>query len=203
MDEKTIQYIFEPFFSTKEPGEGTGLGLSIVYGIAKHHEGWIDVYSEPGQGSLFKLYLPAVPAEPEAKTKETILAHQLRGNGERILLVEDEERVREFLVDVLSEKGHTVFEAASAKEALGIFDSEKGDFHLVFSDVLLPDMSGFELVDQLLSRKPELPVLLGSGWVDNKLKWPTLCEKGVQLLRKPYDLTELLQAVKEAMGTCL
>jgi len=203
MDKEIIPYIFDPFFTTKDPGEGTGLGLSVVYGIAKQHEGWINVYSEPGQGSTFKLYLPAVLGKPEAKTKETIPAEELQGNGKRILLIEDEDRVRDFLVEVLSKHGHVVFEAASAREALDIFDSKKGDFHLVFSDVILPDMSGFQLVDQILSRKPELPVLMGSGYANSKLQCPIMYEKEFQLLQKPYTLAELLQAVREAMGACL
>jgi len=201
MDKETIQYIFEPFFSTKEPGEGTGLGLSVVYGIIKQHGGWISVYSEQGQGSTFKLYLPAVLGKPEAKTKETILAEELRGGGERILLVEDDGRVREFLAEALNENGYVVIKAANAREALDIFDTEKGNFHLIFADVVLPDISGFQLVEQLLSHKPELPFLLGSGYIDNKLQRPAIREKGFQLLQKPYALAELLHAVREAIRT--
>jgi len=200
IEKEIIEYIFEPFFSTKEPGEGTGLGLSVVYGIAKQHGGWINVYSEPGQGSTFKLYLPAIAGKPELKSDETILAEELQGNGERILLVEDDGRVREFLADALNENGHVVFEAANAEEALDIFDSEQGEFHLVFSDVVLPDINGFQLADQLLSRKPELPVLLGSGYINDKLQRPIIHEKEFQILPKPYTLAELLRAVREAMG---
>ena len=200
IDKAVIQHIFEPFFSTKEPGEGTGLGLSVVYGIVKQHEGWINVYSEPGQGSTFKVYLPAVHAKPETKTEETIEKKELQGGGERILLVEDDERVRQFLTEALSENGHVVFEAASGTEALDIFDREKGKFHLVFSDVVLPDMKGSQLVDEFLCRKPELRILLSSGYTDDKLQSPVMRQRRFQLLHKPYDLTELLQAVREAMG---
>jgi PAS domain S-box-containing protein len=201
MDKKIIQYIFEPFFSTKELREGTGLGLSVVYGIIKQHGGWINVYSEHGQGSTFKLYMPAVPGKPEAKTDETILAEELRGIGERILLVEDDGRVREFLAEALTENGYVVIKAVNAREALDIFDTEEENFHLVFADVVLPDISGFQLVEQLLSRKPELPFLLGSGYMDNRLQWPAIREKGFQLLQKPYALAELLHAVREAIRT--
>jgi len=203
IEKEIIEYIFEPFFSTKEPGEGTGLGLSVVYGIAKQHGGWINVYSEPGQGSTFKLYLPAIPGKPEANTKEPILAQKLQGNGERILLVEDDGRVREFLAEALNENGLIVFEAANAREALDIFDSEQGEFHLVFSDVVLPDINGFQLAEQILSRKPELPVLLGSGYIQDESQWSAIPERGFQLLTKPYTLAELLRAVREAMGACL
>lgn len=197
MDKEILQRIFEPFFSTKEVG--TGLGLSVVYGIVKEHEGWINVYSEPGQGSTFKVYLPAFYVEPEDETEETVSLQELRGRGERILLVEDEEGVREFVRRALSENGYVVFEATSAEEALDIFERAKGRFRLVFSDVVLPDESGLQLVDQLLFRKPELRVLLSSGYADQKSQWPVICERGFRFLQKPYALPDLLRAIREAV----
>jgi len=166
MDKKTIQRIFEPFFSTKGPGKGTGLGLSVVYGIVKQHEGWINVYSEPGQGSTLKVYLPAVSIKPEEETKKEISLEGLKGSGERILLVEDEEGVREFTTSALRENGYVVYDAANVEEALNIFDKESGNFGLIFSDVDLPGKTGLELVDQLLSHKPKLRVLMSSGYTD-------------------------------------
>jgi len=196
MDEETIQHIFEPFFSTKDAGKGTGLGLSVVYGIVQQHGGWINVHSDPRQGSTFNVYLPAFSVKPEDETKETTSLQELQGSGERILVVEDEERVREFVTMALRENDYLVFEAASAEEALEIFDREKGKFHMVFSDVVLLGKTGLQLVDQLLSRKPELPVLLSSGYVDAKSHWSTIRERRFRFLQKPYALADLLRAIK-------
>jgi CheY-like chemotaxis protein len=200
MDKEVIQHIFEPFFTTKGPGKGTGLGLSVVYGIVKQNEGWINVYSELGRGSVFKVYLPASFVESKDETKEEVISIQdCHGKGERILLVEDDDGIREFAKRVLFESGYVGFEAANAEEALNIFGKEKGDFHLVFSDVVLPEKSGLQLVDQLLSRKPELKVLLTSGYTDQKSEWPIIREKGYRFIQKPYSLTDLLRVVREVI----
>ncbi|MDO9462729.1 MAG: ATP-binding protein, partial [Deltaproteobacteria bacterium] len=199
MDKETIQHAFEPFFSTKKPGKGTGLGLPVVYGIIKQHGGWINVYSEPGLGSTFNVYFPAVFIEPEEKRAEAISLQELRGRNERILLVEDEESVREFAAIVLGENGYVVVAAADAKEALDIFEKEKEDLHLILSDVVLPDQSGLQLVEQLLLRKPDVRILLCSGYMDDKSQWPVINEKGFRFIQKPYTLVNLLRAVREAI----
>jgi two-component system, cell cycle sensor histidine kinase and response regulator CckA len=200
MDKEIIQHIFEPFFTTKEVGKGTGIGLSVVYGIVKQHEGWINVYSEPGRGSVFKVYLPASSVESKDATKgEVISIQDCHGKGERILLVEDDDGIREFAKRVLVESGYVGFEAANAEEALNIFKRENGNFHLVFSDVVLPEKSGLQLVEQLLLRKPELKVLLTSGYTDQKSQWPVICEKGYRFIQKPYGLTDLLRVVREVI----
>jgi PAS domain S-box-containing protein len=200
MDKEVIQHIFEPFFTTKGPGKGTGLGLSVVYGIVKQHEGWINVYSEPGRGSVFKVYLPASFVESKDEAKEEVISIQdCHGKGERILLVEDDAGIREFAKRVLFESGYVGFEAANAEEALSIFGKEKGEFHLVFSDVVLPEKSGLQLVEQLLCRKPELKVLLTSGYTDQKSQWPIIREKGYRFIQKPYSLTDLLRVVREVI----
>lgn len=202
IDKTLIERIFDPFFSTKPPGKGTGLGLSVVYGIVEQHKGWVNVYSELEHGSAFKVYLPAdsvvLKDEPEKKTS----LEELKGYGERVLLVEDEGAVREFAMKALSKNGYTVFEAASAEEALEIFKRENGQFHLVFSDIVLPDKSGVELVDQLLSINPEISVLLSSGYSDDRSQWPLIREKGLQFLQKPYALPDLLQAIRTAVSVC-
>lgn len=200
MDKEIIQHIFDPFFTTKEIGKGTGIGLSVVHGIVKQNEGWINVYSEPGRGSVFKVYLPASSVESNGEAREEVISIQdCHGKGERILLVEDDDGIREFAKRVLVESGYVGFEAANAEEALNIFSKEKGDFHLVFTDVVLPEKSGLQLVDQLLSRKPELKVLLTSGYTDQKSQWPIIREKGYRFIQKPYGLTDLLRVVREVI----
>ncbi|HIE29202.1 TPA: response regulator, partial [Candidatus Poribacteria bacterium] len=200
MDKEIVRRIFEPFFTTKEFGKGTGLGLSVVYGIVAQHEGWINVESEPGQGSTFVVYLPAFSVKPQDETEETISLQELQGSGERILVVEDEEGIRELATKMLSENGYIVFEAANAKEALDIFERENGELHLVFSDVVLPDKNGIELVDQLLLLKPELRILLSSGYTNEKLQWPVIRGRDFRFLQKPYALVSLLQAIREVIG---
>jgi signal transduction histidine kinase/CheY-like chemotaxis protein len=199
MDSAVLQRIFEPFFTTKEFGKGTGLGLSVVYGIVKQHEGWINVYSEPRQGSVFKVYLPSCSIELKDEAEEKISLEKIKGQGERILLVEDENAVREFTAKVLGDNGYKVFAASHAKEAVAIFQREQGKFHMIFSDIVLPDRNGLQLVDQLLKRNPKLLILLSSGYSDDKSQWPAIHEKGFRFLQKPYSIPDLLQAVKEVI----
>ncbi len=199
MNKKTVQHIFEPFFTTKEAGKGTGLGLSVIYGIVKQHEGWINVSSKPGLGTVFRVYLPASSVKSEDEARKADPVQKIQGSGERILLVEDEEGVRGFASEALRGSGYVVIEAANVQEALDIFEREKGDFHLILSDVVLPDNSGLHLVDQLLSYKPDLQVLLSSGYTDQKSQWLLIRERKFRFLQKPYALADLLQAVKEVM----
>jgi CheY-like chemotaxis protein len=199
MDRETIQHIFEPFFTTKETGKGTGLGLSVVYGIIKQHEGWINVYSEPGQGTTFKIYLPASPVKHEDEKKEKISLEGLQGNGERILLVEDEEPVRNLVARAMSKNGYVVTVARNAEEAMDIFEKEGRNFHLVFTDVVLPNKSGLQLIDHLLSRKPELPVLLSSGYTDQKSQWSIIQKRKYRFLQKPYTIPDLLKIIREIL----
>ncbi len=197
MDEETMRHIFEPFFSTKE--KGTGLGLAIVRNIVEGYEGWIEVYSEPGRGSVFQVYLPTCFAGLEYEAEEEASRPELRGMGERILLVEDDEGVRVAVSEMLSAGGYHVVEAASVEEALAVFEREGGDFHLVFSDMILPDGDGLLLIDEFLSREPELQVLLTSGYPDQRAQWPIIQERGIRFLRKPYGLAELLPVVREVI----
>jgi signal transduction histidine kinase/ActR/RegA family two-component response regulator len=198
MGKEILGHIFEPFFSTKEAG--TGLGLSVVYGIVKQHEGWINVSSKPGQGATFRVYLPAVSAKVAVETEGEAPSAEFRGNGQRILVVEDEGGVRAFASKVLGDNGYVVFEAADAEEAMAIFEREKGEFHLVFSDVVLPDTNGLQLADELLSRHPGLPMLMTSGYSDQKAHWPIIKKRKFPFLKKPWAVADLLRSVKEAMA---
>jgi len=196
MDRATMERIFDPFFTTKK--EGTGLGLSVVYGIVKQHKGWINVESSPGLGSTFRVYLPAALSAPEEEGEE-ILPEALRGNGERVLVVEDERPVRDFIEKALSESGYVVSVATNAKEAIEIFKRKKGKFDLVFTDVVLPDERGPKLVQQLLALQPGMGVLFTSGYTNEKSDWLVIREKGYPYIQKPYTLADLLRAVREAL----
>jgi signal transduction histidine kinase/ActR/RegA family two-component response regulator len=200
MTPETLSRIFEPFFSTKGPGRGTGLGLSVVYGIVKQHEGWITVTSSPGNGARFDVYLPAVSESAANDLPKSAAPEDVRGRGERILLVEDENSVREYTEKALVRSGYTVVTATNADEAVRIFEREKDAFDLVFSDVVLPDRSGIELVEYLKTRSGGLAVLLNSGYTDQKSQWPAIMQKGFRYLQKPYSLNDLLKAMREVLG---
>jgi CheY-like chemotaxis protein len=196
MDQDTVQRIFEPFFTTKKMG--TGLGLSIVYSIVQQHDGWMDVHSELGQGATFQVYLPAC-FELEHETTEEPPLTEYKGEGERILLVEDDEGVRTAVSEMLRDGGYFVVAVDSAEAALSVFQEENEDFHLVFSDVVLADKDGLELVDELLSYQPDLAVLLSSGYTDQKSQWPVIRERGFHYLQKPFGLSDLLPVVRAAI----
>ncbi len=198
MDEETRRRVFEPFFTTKPPGKGTGLGLSVVWGIAARHEGWITVESAPGLGTTFELFLEAHDAEPLETSLEPSPLTGYRGDGERILLVEDEAVVREFASMALREYGYEVEVAASAAEAVSVFH-RAGPFDLVLSDVVLPDQSGLDLVEHLLTQHPELPALLTSGYTDDRSRFGVIADRGLPYLPKPYRLEVLLRAVRKAL----
>ena len=204
MDEETAKRIFEPFFSTKGPGKGTGLGLSVVYGIIKQHNGWINVYSEPGQGSIFKIYLPAVQIKADKIDDSEISLKSLeryKGKGERILFVEDEAKIRNLAEKTLRTNGYIVFTATSAEEALNLFEQEQENFNLVFSDIVLPRQTGLHLIEQLLSRKPDLLVILSSGYSNQKSLRQSIQEKGIRFLQKPYSLSNFLRTIREVLDS--
>ena len=199
MDKVIIDRIFEPFFTTKGPGKGTGMGLSVVYGIVKQHEGWINVESSPGKGAIFRIYLPALFMEHKDEQEMPVSLEELRGRGERILFVEDDESVRKLYTKMLSENGYRVFAAANAREALDIFEKEAGNFDLIFCDVVLPDDRGPRLANQLLKIRPGISILFASGYSDEKSDWRTIREGGYLYIQKPYSLTDLLKGVKESL----
>ncbi len=199
MTEEVLGHIYEPFFSTKGSRDGTGLGLSVVYGIVKQHEGWIEVKSKTGKGTTFNVFISAVPVKPEEETEKMISVQEFQGQGEKILVVEDEESVREFVRRALDRTGYQVHTASNDSEALDVFVKEKMNFQLVFSDVVLPSKTGIELVEELRLRNPDLRVLLCSGYVGWKSQWPLIEEKGFLFLQKPYALIDLLRTIREAL----
>ncbi len=199
MDTKTQQHIFEPFFSTKGLGKGTGLGLSVVYGIVKEHGGWLDVYSEEGIGTTFKVYLPLGVATVQEPSASIVPLSELAGNGERILVVEDEAPVRRFTAGVLQENGYRVHAVGSAEEALEVYAGRDGAFDVLVSDAVLPGTSGPGLAAQLTERDPELRVLFVSGYTADSAQWSRMQARGSRLLPKPFSLGDLLSAVQSVV----
>ena len=197
MDSRTLNRIFEPFFTTKPVGKGTGLGLSTAYGIVKQSSGYIWAYSEPGEGTVFKVYLPQVasPSEPLAAEQPREPA---RGS-ETILVVEDEEVVRELACRVLREFGYTVLEARNGAEALQLITAEGQTVRMVVSDVVMPGMGGRELGARLGLLRPDLPILFMSGYTGDDVIERGLLAPGSPLESKPFTPTRLAWKVREML----
>ncbi|MBD3392643.1 MAG: PAS domain S-box protein [Chitinivibrionales bacterium] len=194
-------HIFEPFFTTKEEGKGTGLGLSVAYGIISQHGGWINVYSEPGHGAEFKVYLPAFTmgeTDRDNASKGTLA--NLGGAGQSILLVEDEDSVRLFAARLLKDNGYRVCEAASAREALDIYEKAGGAFDLLFTDIVLPDMPGPRLYNQLLEKNPSLKAVLTSGYSDERSFEQIPGDSSHVFIQKPYLVEDLLKTMRGILG---
>jgi two-component system, cell cycle sensor histidine kinase and response regulator CckA len=202
MDEQTKAKVFEPFFTTKEKGKGTGLGLSTVYGIVKQSGGNLWVYSEPGKGTTFKVYLPR---EPEATATATATAtkrrvvHRLARGTETILVVEDEEALRKVAVRTLEAAGYTVLTAGDGFEALLTHAPRVGDIHLLLTDVVMPRMSGRVLAHELLGMQPTLKVLYMSGYTDDAIVHHGVLDAGTHFLSKPFSADDLTQKVREVL----
>jgi PAS domain S-box-containing protein len=190
--------IFEPFFTTKEKGRGTGLGLSTVYGIVKQSGGNIWVYSEPEKGTTFKIYLPRVD-EPFEELKEKLVKEELPRGNETILIVEDEEDVLKLAGRILSRQGYHVLEALSGEEALRICKKEKEPFHLLLTDVVMPQMSGRQLEEQLSRVCQDFKVLYMSGYTDNAITHHGVLEKGLKYIQKPFTVDGLIRKIREVL----
>jgi PAS domain S-box-containing protein len=189
--------IFEPFFTTKEIGKGTGLGLSTVYGIVKQSGGNIWVYSEPGKGTSFKIYLPRVD-DPLTKVGEKEESELFRGVGV-ILVVEDDKDVREVVLEVLRTQGYSILEALNEEEALLICQQYKDTIHLMLTDVVMPQISGFDLAKRLVVLHPEMKVLFMSGYADNAIIQHGVFKKGLNFIQKPFSINELTRKVREVL----
>ncbi len=197
MTESTLGHLFEPFFTTKEEGKGTGLGLAMVYGIIKQSGGFIEVKSAPGDGSVFRIYLPsiAIAARPETQIPAG-QACALKTTG-TILLVEDDEALLRMTSRILKGAGYTVLEAATARAALNCLDK---DFKLLLTDVTLPDISGVDLAVQVLKAKPGLPVIFTSGYSENEDLREILSRPENNFIQKPFTNEALLHKILEVMG---
>lgn len=198
MSRELVSRIFEPFFTTKEAGKGTGFGLAVVYSIVKQHNGWISVESAPGKGTTFRIYFPVMSRRREAAARHKE-ERGAQGSGEKILLVEDDQKVRDFTRTALSGHGYKVSAASNAAEALELFEKEKEEIRMVLSDVVLSDQSGVSLAEQLLAKKPGLAVVLTSGYLEASQR-PLLDGKGYSYLQKPYSMLTLLKTVSDSFA---
>jgi signal transduction histidine kinase/ActR/RegA family two-component response regulator len=205
MDAATIKRIFEPFFTTKEAGKGTGLGLATVYGIVKQHAGWIDVTSELGRGSTFRIFFPATTKTlPDSSEETTITVKPVRGGHETILVVEDEPVLRDLAQLILQDCGYRVVDAASGVEALTVWQQQQGAIDLLLTDMIMPDgLSGKELADSLLANKPKLKVIFTSGYNVEEIRADMAQQAGTRFLQKPYSRSTLAQAVRECLDSDL
>ncbi|HWB21686.1 MAG TPA: response regulator [Gaiellaceae bacterium] len=200
MDTETAHRIFEPFFTTKDIGKGTGLGLSTVFGIVKQSGGDIGVYSEPGQGTTFKIYLPRVQALVDQPEDHGPQRESPRGS-ETILLTDDEGLVRGFEREVLTELGYTVLEADSPRHALELARDHPSVIHLLLTDVVMPELSGRELSEQLAEKRPELKTLYTSGYATGAIVHHGILEPGFAFLPKPLNRTSLAHKVREVLDS--
>jgi PAS domain S-box-containing protein len=199
MSEETQKRIFEPFFTTKGIGKGTGLGLAVVFGVAQTHKGFIDVESELGKGTTFRLYLPASQAAVPVIEKDEQTLEEITGGTETILVVEDEEMLMMSLQLVLVDKGYKVLAARDGIEALKIYQERKKDIALVMTDLGLPNISGLEVCQQIKKISPKERIILATGYLDPEMKEEFL-KAGIQhFLFKPYDLTKVLKMVREVL----
>jgi two-component system, cell cycle sensor histidine kinase and response regulator CckA len=199
MDAKTLSHIFEPFFTTKEAGKGTGLGLSTIYGIVKQNLGHIWVYSEPGHGTTFKVYIPRVSDGVEA-VEQTEPMDVIKGK-ETILVVEDELAVRNLVCQILIAKGYKVIEASNGVDALLLLEQHSEPIHLIITDVIMPFMSGKEFADKALDKHKDLKVLFMSGYTDEAILPHGVLDPGVAFIQKPFTTVSLAIKVRELLDT--
>jgi two-component system, cell cycle sensor histidine kinase and response regulator CckA len=197
MDRETLKYIFEPFFTTKEIGKGTGLGLAMVYGVVKQNDGFINVYSEPGQGTTFKIYLARSMEGVEIPEQDNE-AQVAFGSG-RVLLVEDDEMVRNMTTEMLETIGYTVLTTGNPLDALALCEMRDNRIDLVITDVVMPGMSGRELRDRIKALLPDMKILFMSGYTANVIVHHGVLENGVHFLQKPFSMNDLALKVREAI----
>jgi CheY-like chemotaxis protein len=197
IDQKTKERVFEPFFTTKEIGKGTGLGLSMVYGIVKQHNGYINLYSEKGTGSIFKICLPVICSKVEdpVPIKNPAVKH----GTETILVAEDDVRVRNLIKEVLQGYGYHVLEAKDGEDAIDIFNEFQNEIQLLILDVIMPRKNGKEAYDQIKTVTPDIKVLFSSGYNVDIIHKKGILEEGLDFIVKPISPYNLLRTVREIL----
>ena len=200
MDQLTLAQIFEPFFTTKGKSDGTGLGLSTVYGIVKQSGGHIEVHSDPGHGTTFKIYLPGVAHAEPAAVVEILPQAAVESNGtETILLVEDDDVVRELAGEILGHRGYHVVAASNGVEALSVLAELDRKIDLIVTDVVMPQMGGPDLANEVTKLRPELKVLFLSGYTDAAVQYRSLVASDINFLQKPFTPDGLTQMVRRLL----
>ena len=199
MNEKTKAKIFEPFFTTKEEGKGTGLGLSTVYGIIKQNNGYIWVYSEPGIGTTFKIYLPVIEGMDKSNNNKSLSFKDSYSGTETILVTEDSEKIRELTAKILKEKGYKILKAANGKEALKIIETNNDPIDLIVTDVIMPQMGGQKLVKKIRKINKSIKVIYISGYTDDAISRHGILDESFPFLNKPFNPKDLLKIVRETL----
>ena len=203
MTPEVIAKAFDPFFTTKQVGKGTGLGLSQVYGFVKQSGGHVKIYSEPGQGTTIKVYLPRLTGAESALESDAGGANMLLGDSQEIVLVvEDEPAVRQFSVDALTELGYRVLEADGAAAALRLIDAHP-EIALMFTDIVMPEVNGAKLAEEARKRRPDLRVLFTTGYTRNAVVHNGVLDDGVELIGKPFTIEELAAKVRAVLEASL
>jgi CheY-like chemotaxis protein len=198
MDAETQAHIFEPFFTTKEMGKGSGLGLATVYGVVQQSGGHVSVYSEPGRGSTFKVYLPRAGDVIEPQSVSPVLQPATRGN-ETILVAEDDEQVRDLAVAILKACGYMVLELEHANDAERVCEHHAGEIDLLLTDVVMREVSGPELARKVQKLLPEIKVLFMSGYTDSAIVHQGVLEPGIAFLPKPFTPSTLAGRVRQVL----
>jgi CheY-like chemotaxis protein len=198
MDRDTLKNLFEPFFTTKEEGHGTGLGLATVFGIVKQNNGFIDVYSEPGQGATFKIYLPRHEGAAGQREGSETQPKDVRGT-ETVLVVEDAQAILKLTERMLSQLGYRVLTAAHPHEAIALAKHHEQDVHLLLTDVIMPDMNGPELASQVQQDQPAMKILFMSGYTASMLVDRGLLEAEQHFIAKPFSKQQLAEKIRHTL----
>ena len=197
MDNETKERIFEPFFSTKEEGKGTGLGLAMVYGIVKQHEGYINVYSEPGKGTTFRIYLPLITMRIDDRKHAELSG--IWGGSETVLVAEDDIQVRTLTRKVLEKAGYRVVEAVDGADAIRLFNENRDTIRLLLLDVIMPKMNGKECGDEITKTRPDIKIIYMSGYTADIIQKRGITSGHLDLILKPVAPNELLKKVREVL----